>query len=48
MKLVRGEGMPISKTPSAKGDLKIKFKVEFPRSLSSSQAEAVRRALQSG
>ena len=37
--------MPISKTPKVKGDLKIKFKVEFPRSLSSTQADAVRKAL---
>lgn len=43
---IPGEGMPISKKPGQKGDLRIKFSVEFPRGpLSSSQKDAIRQAL---
>ena len=45
VKVLRGQGMPISKSPSNRGDLKIRFKVDFPRSLSQTQAETVRRTL---
>jgi DnaJ-class molecular chaperone len=45
VKVVRGQGMPISKSPSNHGDLKIRFKVDFPRSLSQTQAETLRRTL---
>ena len=45
VKVVHGEGMPISKSVRAKGDLKIKFKIEFPFSLSAAQSQAVRKAL---
>jgi DnaJ family protein B protein 4 len=34
VKVVDGEGMPLSKSPSRRGDLRIRFKIEFPRSLS--------------
>lgn len=30
-RVVRGEGMPVSKAPGTRGDLRIKFQVEFPR-----------------
>jgi DnaJ family protein B protein 4 len=45
VKTISGEGMPISKTPEKKGDLKIKFNVVFPRELSSDQKEALKRIL---
>ncbi|PNH06071.1 DnaJ subfamily B member 4 [Tetrabaena socialis] len=46
-RVVRGEGMPISKGPLAgqKGDLRIKFEVVFPASLTPAQKERVRAAL---
>eukprot|EP00878_Enallax_costatus_P006617 GHUV01006935.1.p1 GENE.GHUV01006935.1~~GHUV01006935.1.p1 ORF type:complete len:225 (+),score=43.10 GHUV01006935.1:32-676(+) len=44
-KTVRGEGMPISKSPGSKGNLVIKFDVVFPRQLSSSQKEQLRSLL---
>jgi DnaJ family protein B protein 4 len=40
-----GEGMPLSKSPNAKGDLKIKFDIRFPKELSGTQREALRGAL---
>lgn len=43
-KLLRGEGMPNSKT-GRKGDLIIEFDVEFPRTLNSRQKAAIREAL---
>lgn len=36
-----GEGMPMHNTPSEKGDLFVKLEVQFPRSLSKAQKEAV-------
>lgn len=45
VKVVSGEGMPLSKTPEKKGDLKIKFNIVFPRELSSEQKEALKRIL---
>lgn len=30
-RIVKGEGMPISKRPGEKGDLRIKMSVEFPQ-----------------
>lgn len=44
VKLVPGEGMPLSKSPGKKGDLFIKFDVEFPRSLSAEQKAKIREA----
>ena len=45
VKVVRGEGMPIAKTPQVRGDLRIKFKVVFPKSLTDQQKEGVRAIL---
>lgn len=45
VKVLPGEGMPISKTPGTRGDLKLKFDIRFPQSLTSEQKAAVRDAL---
>lgn len=37
VKRYRGEGMPVHNFPSQKGDLFVKFEIEFPRTLSESQ-----------
>ncbi|OLY83407.1 Protein psi1 [Smittium mucronatum] len=42
---VADEGMPISKTPGAKGDLIIKFDVEFPATLTDVQKNKLRGVL---
>ena len=47
LKTVRGEGMPLSKTPSVKGELRISFDIQFPLSLSKDQKAALRTALTS-
>eukprot|EP00879_Flechtneria_rotunda_P001159 GHRR01001305.1.p1 GENE.GHRR01001305.1~~GHRR01001305.1.p1 ORF type:complete len:340 (+),score=72.59 GHRR01001305.1:396-1415(+) len=44
-KIIRGEGMPVSKAPGQKGNLVVKFDIAFPRSLSSSQKEQIRSLL---
>jgi DnaJ-class molecular chaperone len=44
-RVVRGEGMPISKTPGAKGDLRVKFEITFPRQLTAEQKTALRGLL---
>uniref|UniRef100_A0A383WPC8 Chaperone DnaJ C-terminal domain-containing protein n=1 Tax=Tetradesmus obliquus TaxID=3088 RepID=A0A383WPC8_TETOB len=44
-KIIRGEGMPISKQPGSRGNLVIKFDVAFPRQLNSSQKEQIRSVL---
>ncbi len=44
-KVVRGEGMPISKSPGSKGNLRIQFKIEYPRALSDQQKAALRQIL---
>lgn len=44
-KIIRGEGMPNSKT-QIKGDMIIKFNVQFPRILADWQKEAIRAALE--
>ena len=46
-KRVRGEGMPISKTPGQKGDLRIRFDVQFPHTLTDSQKAGLRKLLPS-
>ncbi|KAJ1564979.1 hypothetical protein HK096_005256 [Nowakowskiella sp. JEL0078] len=43
--VIRGEGMPISKSPGKKGDLLVKFEVKFPRSLSSQQKSEIRNSI---
>lgn len=45
VKVVRGEGMPISKAPGTRGDLRIHFDIIFPKSLSPQQKAAVRANL---
>lgn len=41
----RGEGMPLSKSPSSKGDLIVEFDVQYPSHLSEAQKGLLRRAL---
>jgi len=48
VKVVRGEGMPIAKTPQVRGDLRIGFKVQFPKQLTEQQKEGVRALLGAG
>lgn len=40
----RGKGMPVSKSPGAYGDLRVKFEVVFPKALTDAQKEAIRKA----
>lgn len=47
-KVLRGEGMPISKSPRTRGDLRISFDVTFPRSLSDEQKQGLRQLLPAG
>ena len=45
-RVVRGEGMPISKAPGQKGNLRIKFDVRFPtRQLTGNEAAQLRALL---
>lgn len=43
-RIVKGEGMPNSKDPSIKGDLIIRFFIEFPTSLTSQQKDLLQQA----
>ena len=45
VKVLVGEGMPLSKSPNTKGDLKIKFDIRFPKELSAGQREQLRACL---
>lgn len=45
--VVKGEGMPIPKEPSKKGNLRIKFNIKFPTRLTSEQKAGIRRLLTS-
>jgi DnaJ family protein B protein 4 len=45
--VVKGEGMPIPKEPSKKGNLRIKFNVKFPSRLTSEQKTGIKRLLTS-
>ncbi|XP_059641461.1 uncharacterized protein LOC132283521 [Cornus florida] len=45
--VVRGEGMPIPREPSRKGNLRIKFNIKFPSRLTSEQKTGMRRLLTS-
>ena len=43
---VRGEGMPIRKTKGAqRGDLVLRFRIQFPERLDEQQKEAISRCL---
>ncbi len=44
-RVIRGEGMPISKQPGQRGDLVVKLKPQFPVSLTPEQKQRVRTAL---
>ena len=44
-KRIKGEGMPWSKDPSKKGDLVLRFQVDFPTSLSPDKKEFIKQAL---
>ncbi|ONK68914.1 uncharacterized protein A4U43_C05F17350 [Asparagus officinalis] len=43
--VVRGEGMPIPKDPSRKGNLRIKFNIKFPTRLTPEQRAGLKRLL---
>lgn len=43
--VIPNEGMPISKEPGKKGNLRIKFEIKFPSRLSSDQKSELRRVL---
>jgi len=45
--VIKGEGMPITKTPGQRGNIIISFNIQFPPSLSPQQKEALSRALPS-
>ena len=45
VKVVSGEGMPVSKAPGRKGDLRVKFDVQFPATLSKEKKAELRRVL---
>jgi len=42
---VRGEGMPVSKSPGSRGDLVLRFDVAFPAHVAEDKRELLRRAL---
>lgn len=44
-KVVRQEGMPISKHPGKKGDLRIRFNINFPSKLNKDQKKLIQKAL---
>ncbi|KAF3529789.1 hypothetical protein DY000_02043635 [Brassica cretica] len=46
--VVKGEGMPIPKDPSKKGNLRIKFNVKFPSRLTTEQKSGIKRMFSSG
>lgn len=46
--VVANEGMPISKDPTKKGNLRVKFDVVFPAKLSAEQKDGLRRVLGGG
>lgn len=43
--VVRGEGMPLPKDPSKKGNLRIKFDIKFPARLTASQKAGIKELL---
>ncbi|KAM2659054.1 hypothetical protein EV2_021677 [Malus domestica] len=46
--VVRNEGMPISKDPTKKGNLRVKFDIVFPAKLNAEQKDDLRRVLGGG
>ncbi|GAB5034234.1 dnaj subfamily b member 5 [Nannochloropsis oceanica] len=47
VKILRGEGMPLQKSPDRKGNLKVKFNIVFP-TLTDSQKREIRAVLKGG
>lgn len=45
--VVKGEGMPIPKDPSRKGNLRIKFSIKFPSKLTTEQKSGIKRMFSS-
>ncbi|KAH7864967.1 hypothetical protein Vadar_000450 [Vaccinium darrowii] len=45
--VLKGEGMPIPKEPSKKGNMRIKFNIKFPSRLTSDQKTSIKRLLTS-
>ena len=45
--VVKGEGMPLPKDPSKKGNLRIKFNIKFPTKLTAEQKTGLKRLLSS-
>ncbi|KAL4572378.1 hypothetical protein LXL04_019152 [Taraxacum kok-saghyz] len=45
--VVKGEGMPIPKEPTKKGNLRVKFNIKFPSRLNSDQKTGIKRLLTS-
>ncbi|KAK8518158.1 hypothetical protein V6N13_027639 [Hibiscus sabdariffa] len=45
--VVKGEGMPIPKEPSKKGNLRIKFNIKFPSKLTAEQKTGLKRLISS-
>ena len=45
VKVVRSEGMPVSKSPGTHGDLRVRFDVSFPKSLTDEQKATLRQCL---
>lgn len=45
--VVKGEGMPIPKDPSRKGNLRIKFNIKFPTKLTAEQKTGIKGLLSS-
>nr|XP_043611087.1 dnaJ homolog subfamily B member 13-like [Erigeron canadensis] len=45
--VVKGEGMPIPKEPTKKGNLRVKFNIKFPTRLTSEQKTGIKRLLTS-
>lgn len=43
--VIENEGMPISKEPNKRGNLKLKFNIKFPKKLSEEQKSDLRRVL---
>lgn len=43
--VIKGEGMPIPKEPSRKGNLRVKFNIKFPSKLTSEQKAGIKRYL---
>lgn len=44
-RVVQGQGMPKKKDPSERGDLKVRFQVEFPKRLTDSQRSKILKIL---